>query len=67
VNKPEFAERINDEVEAVLQINDKRTYMDRLKYKHQLELTLLALKCGTFVNGGRYNSEIQDLLDRLDD
>jgi hypothetical protein len=66
-SKPELAEKINHEVEAVLRINDSKTYIDRLRYKHQLELTKLALKCGSFVNEGKYNSEIQYLLDKLQD
>lgn len=66
-SKLDFAEMISSEVEAVSQINDVRTYMDRLIYKHQLELTLLAVKCGSFVNEGIYNAEIQDFLNRLED
>ncbi len=43
-SKSDFTELISNEIEAVSKINDRRTYLDRLIYKHQLELTMLALK-----------------------
>ena len=61
-----FTERIKDEIEAISMINDQRTYMDRLKFKHQLELIMLALKCGNLMNQEENNNEIMDLLQRLD-
>ena len=62
----DLIERIQDELESVSEIKNGKSYMDRLIYKHQLELTKLALKCGTLMNNEKYNSEIKDLLDKLE-
>lgn len=64
--KIDFTERIKDKIEAVSMINDRRTYLDRLKFKHQLELIMLALKCGNLMNQEEYKNEIVELLKRLD-
>ena len=65
-SKLDLIERIQDELESVSKIKNKKRYMDRLTYKHQLELTRLALKCGTLMNNEKYNSEITDLLNKLE-
>lgn len=66
-SKFDLAERINKEVEAVSKISDGNSFMDRLAYTHQLEITKLALKCGTLLNKGEYTSEITDTINSLKD
>lgn len=64
-SKLEFAERIQNEVEAVSKINSGSTYLDRLIYIHQLELASLTLKSGGMLKEGKFNAEIMDLIDSL--
>jgi hypothetical protein len=66
-SKSDSIESIKKEVEAVSKINDERTYMDRLKYLHQLEMVKLVLKSEVLLKEGKYNVELMDLLEGLGD